>query len=86
MPTGLNRLPQSAGLATTVTFTFSIAFSSAGLASVVICLKIGMKVKAAIRQPARMIGLRPMRSDSQPNTTKNMVPSNSDQAISRFAV
>ena len=86
MPTGSKRLPQLAGSATTVTFTFSMAFSSVGLAKLVMPLKIGKKVRAAIRQPARMIGLRPMRSDSAPNTTKKAVPSRSDQAISRFAV
>ena len=71
---------------TTSTFTVSIAFSSAGLALVVIILKIGKKVSAAIRQPARMIGLRPILSDNAPNTMKKPVPSSSDHAISRFAV
>ena len=32
-----------------------------------------------------MIGLRPMRSDSQPNTMKNGVPMISEPAISAFA-
>ena len=86
VPTGLNRSPQSALSETTSTFTVSIAFSSAGLALVVIILKIGKKVSAAIRQPARMIGLRPILSDSAPNTMKKPVPSSSDHAISRFAV
>src|ERR1051325_3173742 len=86
VPTGLNRAPQPAGSATTSTFTVSIAFSSAGLALVVIILKIGKKVSAAIRQPARMIGLRPILSDRMPNTRKKPVPSSSDHAISRFAV
>jgi hypothetical protein len=33
-----------------------------------------------------MIGLRPILSDSAPNTTKKPVPNSNDQAISRFAV
>src|SRR4051794_1550587 len=86
VPTGLNRSPQPAGSATTSTLVFSIAFSSAGLALVVIMRKIGKKVSAAIRQPARMIGLRPTLSDIGPNTTKKPVPSSSDQAIKRLAV
>src|SRR3954451_12937131 len=86
VPTGLNRSPHPAGSATTSTLTVSMAFSSAGFALVVIILKIGKKVSAAIRQPARMIGLRPILSDSAPNTTKKPVPSNSDHAISKFAV
>src|SRR5450756_1191565 len=86
VPTGLNRSPQTAGSATTSTLVDSMAFSSAGLALEVIILKIGKKVSAAIRQPARMIGLRPILSDSAPNTTKKPVPSNSDQAIRRLAV
>src|SRR3984893_9514124 len=86
VPTGLNRSPQSAGSETTSTFVASIAFSSAGLALVVIIRKIGKKVSAAIRQPARMIGLRPILSDSAPNTMKKPVPSSSDHAIRRLAV
>src|ERR1700681_3132544 len=86
VPTGLNRSPQPAGSATTSTFTLSIAFSSAGLALVVIILKIGKKVSAAIRQPARMIGLRPILSDSAPNTMKKPAPNNSDHAIRGLAV
>src|SRR5258708_19933920 len=81
VPTGLNRSPQPAGSATTSTLVASIAFSSAGLALVVIIRKMGKNVSAAIRQPARMIGLRPILSDSAPNTRKNPVPNNSDQAI-----
>src|SRR5512133_2694424 len=86
VPTGLNRSPQPAGSATTSTLVASMAFSSAGLALVVIILKIGKKVSAAIRQPARMIGLRPTLSDSAPNTMKKPVPSSSDHAIRRLAV
>src|ERR1700675_4406313 len=86
VPTGLNRSPQSAGSETTSTLVASIAFSSAGLALVVIIRKIGKNVSAAIRQPARMIGLRAILSDSAPNTTKKPVPSSSDHAIRRLAV
>ena len=63
-----------------------MAFSSAGLALLVIIRKIGKKVSAAIRQPARMIGLRPILSDNAPNTMKKPVPNTSDQAIKRLAV
>src|SRR6266852_3929290 len=86
VPTGLNRSPQPAGSATTSTLVASMAFSSAGLALEEIILKIGKKVSAAIRQPPRMIGLRPILSESAPNTMKKPVPSRSDQAISRLAV
>ncbi|MCY1381691.1 hypothetical protein D9M69_696260 [compost metagenome] len=40
----------------------------------------------AKRQPAMMIGLRPILSDSEPNTTKKGVPSSSAAAIIRLAV
>ena len=86
MPTGLNRVPQLAGSAVTVTFTFSIAASSFGFAVEVMPLKIGKNVAAAIAQPARMITLRPILSDSQPKTTKKPVPRSSDHAIRRLAV
>ena len=36
--------------------------------------------------PARMIGLRPILSDSVPKTTKNGVPISSEAAIMMFAV
>ena len=86
VPTGLNRSPQTCGIGDHLDLDVSIAFSSAGLALVVIIRKIGKKVSAAIRQPARMIGLRPILSDSAPNTMKKPVPSSSDHAISRLAV
>src|ERR1700733_8046092 len=86
VPTGLKRSPQPAGSATTSTLAASMAFSSAGLALVEIILKIGKKVSAAIRQPERMIGLRPILSDNAPNTMKKPVPNSSDHAISRLAV
>src|SRR6202035_1902431 len=86
VPTGLNRSPPPARSTTTSTLVASISFSSAGLALVVIMRKIGKKVSAAIRQPARMIGLRPILSDNAPNTMKKPVPSSSDHAISRLAV
>src|SRR3982074_3317450 len=86
VPTGLNRSPQPAGSATTSTLVASIAFSSAGLALVEIIRKIGKKASAAIRQPERMIGWRPILSDNAPNTMKKPVPNKSDHAISRLAV
>src|ERR1700687_3569140 len=86
VPTGLNRSPHPAGSATTSTLVASIAFSSAGLALVVIIRKIGKNVSAAIKQPPRMMGLRPILSDNAPNTTKKPVPNNSDHAIRRLAV
>lgn len=42
-------------------------------------------VTAARRQPARMIGLRPIRSDSDPNKMKPAVPKISDQATKTLA-
>src|ERR1700690_1414459 len=85
VPTGLNRSPQPAGSATTSTLVASMAFSSAGLALVEIILKIGKKVSAAIRQPARMIGLRPILSDNAPNTIKKPGPKKRDPPTKRFA-
>src|SRR6202161_257487 len=84
VPTGLKRSPQPAGSATTSTLVASIAFSSAGLALDVIMRKIGKKVSAAIRQPARMIGLRPILSDNAPNTMKKAVPHRSSQGGRRI--
>ena len=51
-----------------------------------IILKTGKKVRAAIRQPARMIGLRPMRSERLPKNRKPAVPRASDQATRTLAV
>jgi hypothetical protein len=39
-----------------------------------------------MRQPARMIGLRPMRSESAPKNRKPPVPRISDQATRTLAV
>ena len=86
VPTGLKRLPQSAGSAVTLTATDACACASAGLARSVIILKIGKVAKAAIRQPASMIGLRPILSDSQPNTTKKPQVRTSAYPTSRFVV
>src|SRR5258707_15588331 len=68
VPTGVNRSPQPAGSATTSTLVDSIAFSSAGLALEEIIRKIGKKGSAAIRQPARVIGLPPILSERGPET------------------
>src|SRR5437764_4885143 len=43
-------------------------------------------MSAAIRQSAMMIGLRPILSDSAPNTTKKVVPIASEAAMNRLAV
>ncbi|CAJ7046514.1 Uncharacterised protein [Burkholderia pseudomallei] len=43
-------------------------------------------MSAAIRQPARMIGLRPILSDSEPKNTKNGVPIRRASAIRMFAL
>ena len=48
--------------------------------------KSGKYVTAASAQPAMMIRLRPILSDSAPNTTKNGVPSSSEMATRMFAV
>jgi hypothetical protein len=48
-------------------------------------LNSGKYVSAAMRQPARMIFFRPIRSDSAPNTRKNGVPSASDSPMSTYA-
>ena len=56
-----------------------------GFAKCVIARKIGKYVTAAIRHPTRMIGLRPMRSDRDPNTMKNGVASRSESATIVFA-
>ena len=58
----------------------------AGLAVSLISLNTGKKVTAAIMQPARIIGLRPIRSDRTPKNTKPTVPSAKDQASCTLAV
>src|SRR5690606_31744794 len=84
-PTGLNWNEQVAGSATTVTGADAWALSSAGLAKWVMALKTGKYARAAIRQPAMMMGLRPMRSDKAPNTTKKGVPNSRARAIMMLA-
>src|SRR5690606_32714298 len=86
VPTGLNWNEQVAGSAMTVTGAVAWALSSAGLAKCVRPWNSGKYVRAAIRQPAMMIGLRPMRSDSEPKTRKNGVPIKSAKAIMMLAV
>src|SRR5436309_14284591 len=81
VPVALNWKEHSEGSVITVTGDDASAASSFGLAKWVIPLKIGKYVTAASRKPARMIGLRPILSDSQPNRMKNGVPSSSDNAI-----
>ncbi|MNL75843.1 hypothetical protein D3C87_2017140 [compost metagenome] len=59
---------------------------SAGLAVLVRSVNTGRNVSAPSRQPVRMIGLRPMRSDSAPKIRKPPVPRISDQATMTLAV
>ena len=49
-------------------------------------LKIGKYVSAASKQPASTIFLRPILSDSAPNTTKNGVAISSAAAIESCAL
>src|SRR4051794_15806793 len=74
------------GSAVTVTLLAFCAAASAGLAY---SSSIGNTLKyvtAAIRQPAMMMGLRPILSDREPNTRKKGVPISSEAAISKLAV
>src|SRR3954462_15371198 len=78
VPTGLNCTLQpfagSCVLGTSTTIgALRCAASSAGFAKCVIARKIGKHVSAASRQDVSMMGLRPMRSKRDPNTTKNGV-------------
>ena len=86
VPVALNWNEHSAGSAITVTGEEASAVSSFGLAKCVMPLKIGKYVSAASRKPARMIGLRPILSDSQPKMTKPGVPSASATTIMICAV
>src|SRR3569623_2298251 len=83
---GLPWNEQLDGSAVTVTLVFCCAATIAGFAYSSSIGKTLKYVIAAIRQPAMMIGLRPILSDSAPNTMKNGVPMTSDAAISRLAV
>src|SRR5438132_8718227 len=85
-PVGLNWNEHSFGSAVTTTLLLACAAASSGLAVAVSALNSGKKVRAAIRQPAMMIGLRPILSDSEPNTMKNGVPISSEAAIRMLAV
>src|SRR3569833_2732919 len=74
------------GSAVTVTLLAFCAAASAGFAD---SSRSGNTLKyetAAIRQPAMMIGLRPILSESAPKITKKGVPMASEAAISRLAV
>src|SRR5690606_21530078 len=81
VPTGLNWNLQSPGAAVTVARTFCWAAASVGLAAQVSALNSGNVVRIARTKPAMMIGLRPIRSDSQPKTTKKIEPMASAMAI-----
>jgi hypothetical protein len=68
VPVGLNWNEQSAGSAVTVTgFLMPHAARVGGLGQRLEHREVG---DAAIRQPARMIGLRPILSDSEPKKMK----------------
>ena len=86
VPVALNWKEHSEGSVITVTGDDTSAVSSFGLAKWVMPLKIGKYVTAASRKPARMIGLRPILSDSQPNRMKAGVPSASATTIMICAV
>src|ERR1700733_11906869 len=86
VPVALNWNEHSLGSAITVTGDDDSAVSSFGLAKWVIALNIGKYVSAASRKPARMIGLRPILSDSQPKMIKPGVPSASAITIMIWAV
>src|SRR5262245_61275486 len=81
VPTGLNWNEHSDGSAMTVTGALANAASSFGFAKWVIPWKIGKYVITPSAKPARMIGLRPILSDSQPKTMKNGVPSSNATAL-----
>ena len=87
LPTGSNWTEQSAGSAMTVTGALACARASAGLAAVgQRSEQAGNRSAAASAQPAMMIGLRPILSDSQPNRMKKGVASASAMAIRMLAV
>src|ERR1700754_3891128 len=74
VPVGLNWNLQSPGAAVTVARVVYWAVARAGLAAQVSALNSGKVVTIASARPAMMIGLRPILSDSQPNTTKKIAP------------
>src|SRR5882757_9291519 len=81
LPTGLNWNLQSPGAVVTVARVFCWAAARAGLAALVSALNNGKVQTMASARPAMMIGLRPILSESQPNTTKKIEPSASAIAI-----
>ena len=83
---GLPWKEHSAGSAWTTTLFFACAAASSGLAASVRAWKSGMKVSAATRQPAMMIGLRPILSDKVPKRMKKGVPRRSAAPIISCAV
>ena len=86
VPVGLNWNEHSAGSAVTVTLAAACAAARSGLAALVKALNTGKYVTAANKQPAKMMGLRPILSDKVPNTIKNGVPMMSDTATMMLAV
>ena len=85
-PVGLNWNEHSPGAAVTTTLFFAWAAARSGLAASVNMPNTGKYVSTPNKQPAMMIILRPILSDSAPNRTKNGVPMMSEIAIKTFAV
>ena len=75
-----------AGSTVTVILAVFWAAASLGLAASVSAPNSGKYVTTARARPAMMMGLRPILSDSVPNTTKNGVPMISDTATRMLAV
>jgi len=86
VPVGLNWNEHSLGSAVTTTLADACALARSGLAAEVSAVNSGKYVRAAIRQPAMMMGLRPSLSDSVPKIRKNGVPISSDTATMMLAV
>jgi hypothetical protein len=79
VPVGLNWNEQSAGSAVTVTrIVLPAPWPAPGWPSSVSALNSREVGDAASSRPARMIGLRPILSDSAPKNTKKPVPRISD--------
>ena len=63
-----------------------MALTSAGFAASLSMLNNGIYVTAPNKQPAMMIHLRPILSDSEPKTMKKGVPINNETATKILAV
>jgi hypothetical protein len=83
---GLPWNEQVFGSALTVICALAWALARSGLAALGQRLEQREVGQHRQQQPAMMIGLRPILSDSVPKTTKNGVPISSDAAIRMLAV